>query len=599
MTSDLAPQAERKPALPVLINIGLSGTFAVMLSAWVSFIYMPPSGWYEGHSFMATTDWLFPYAKAAWQQTLNASQFINHLRDPLGSLSAFAWHFDHYHLSTPLIWRFTIVLLASSSAILASGLYTSSYLEAKSLLTHIRGRQLFKGTNAARKARQLTKRDLRKSGRGIEVSPKVSVSLESETKHFLLVGASGSGKTQILLSWIKQLLKQNTKMLLHDTKGDLTSSLPNDNFILLAPHDERTWGWDIAKDCQGIAAARELASRLIPEGKEPMWSNGAREILTGIIRSLQNQHKISWGWEDLRDAAFLDAQELKDLLDRVHPEGAKYIEVDPETGIPNKTSFSFLVSLWSNIGSLVGPLALAWGDLPEDRRISLTDWLADDDVEQRVLILQRSAEFDELSKAWIGAAIQLMANFAASPSLSDSRSRRVWLFLDEFAQMGKVKGFHQFLEVGRSRGIRSVIGLQDLEQLTELYGPEALKTWLNTIETKIVCRMNAGPSASFIVNELIGQREVSWVEHSKTYTHGGFFDDKQSSTNSSKQTKTATTPVLLPDFLERNLGPKSLRGEIKIRALLLLQGDVFQLDWPLTVWPEQRPGTVPAPWTKA
>ena len=599
MSSQLAPQAERKPQLPLIFNMCLSGTFAFLFSTWVAFTYVPPYGWFEDHAFSAPLDWLLPYTKDVWQQSIDAFSILDHANDPLRSLSYFTNFFEQYDLGFPLFWRFVIILTATLSAVLASRLYTSSYLDTHNLLKHIRGRQLFKGKAAVRKARKLNKNSIRTDGRGINISPKVSLSLLSEIKHFLLVGASGSGKTQILISWIKQLLQQKIKMVLHDTKGDITSSLPDDDFILLAPHDERTWGWDIAKDCIGIAAAHELAARLIPESKDPMWGNGAREILTGVIRSLQAKHATAWSWKDLRDTAYLGPQELKDLLVQFHPEGAKYIEVDPESGSANKTSFSFLVLLWSSIANLVAPLAMAWGEIPKDRQISLTEWLKNDDVEQRTLILQRSAEFDELSKAWVGAAVQLMANFAASPSLNDSSSRRVWLFLDEFAQMGKVKGFNQFLEVGRSRGIRTVIGLQDLEQLTELYGAEALKTWLNTIETKIVCRMNSGPSASFITKELIGEREVSWVEKTKTHTQGSFFDDKSASTNSSKQVKTATVSVILPDFLERYLGPKNIAGETKIRALLLLHGDVFQLDWSLTIWPEQRLGTVPAPWTKS
>ena len=43
----------------------------------------------------------------------------------------------------------------------------------------------------------------------------------------------------------------------------------------------------------------------------------------------------------------------------------------------------------------------------------------------------------------------------------------------------------------------------------------------------------------------------------------------------------------------------TIEGETKIRALALLEGDVYQFDWPLTIWPEQRLATIPAPWTRA
>ena len=327
-----------------------------------------------------------------------------------------------------------------------------------------------------------------------------------------------------------------------------------------------------------------------------MWTNGAREIFTGVIRALQLEHDDRWDWRHLRDTAFLAPNELQSLLLGVHPEGAHLIEVD-ERVVPNKTSFSFLVTLWSNIGSIISPLATAWADVPDERRVSLTEWLNDDQVERRTLVLQRSSEFSDLSEAWIGAAVQLMANYAASANFGDSPNRRIWLFLDEFAQLGQLKGFRQFLEVGRSRGIRCALGVQDLEQLSDLYGQEALKTWLNTIETKIICRMNAGPSANFIAEDLIGQREVAWTEKTVSWSSGSLRENRGSTRSVNKQTRTAVVPVILPDSLERDIGPREIGGETVIRALLLTGGNLFRLDWPITVWPERRPAALPANWT--
>jgi len=254
--------------------------------------------------------------------------------------------------------------------------------------------------------------------------------------------------------------------------------------------------------------------------------------------------------------------------------------------------------MWSNIGAIVAPLATAWADVPDERKVSLTAWLCENDNTRRALILQRSSEFSELSEAWIGAAIQLMSNFAASSAFGDSSNRRIWLFLDEFTQLGKLKGFQQFLEVGRSRGIRCAIGLQDFEQLSDLYGKEALNTWLNTIETKIICRMNAGPSANFIAKDLIGDREVSWKEQTTSKDSGSLFENRSATRSINEQTRTGMVPVILPDFLERQIGPIQVGGETKIRTLLLADGGLFQLDWPITSWPYRRASSEPATWTQ-
>lgn len=434
-------QLERKPTWPVIFNALFASIITAGIIGWTVFYQLPPMGWYDDHAFTTSTPWLFELMKASWDHAIASQSFIQYLQDPLKILQIFIHNIDRFDLVAPISWRLGFVGTGALIVALTVSFQTYIRLDKVDRLKHIRGRQLLKGRKATRKATQKQRKLIRNSGRGINLAPRVPISLETETKHFLLVGASGSGKTQTLRFWIDQVLQRQDKLLIHDTKGDMAASLPLDDFILLAPHDSRSWAWDIARDCTGAAAARELASRLIPLGNDPMWGNGAREILSGIIRSLQINYGNQWDWKMLHEGAFTSPPDLLSLLSENQLDGAKYIEVDEDTGAPTKTSFSFLVTMWSSIGAIVGPLAAAWGDVPNDRKISITAWLSEDDLTQRVLILQRSSEFSEFSKAWIGAAVQLMSNYAASTSFGDSTERRVWLFLDEFAQLGKLKGF--------------------------------------------------------------------------------------------------------------------------------------------------------------
>lgn len=596
--SRLISHLPRKPRGPIYRSGLVAGLVSICLVFWILFTIFPPTGWYQDNTFIADTDWLLDLLSAQSLQLRSAQDLIQLLFHWQAAVTDIFSPFEQYDLMGELLWRLTVVLLASLSAAFAAAFYRQKFLEPVDKLKHVRGRQLFKGNRAIRRARKAAKTEIKRSGQGIDIAPGIPMSQEAESKHTFIIGASGGGKTQILLSWIRQLLKRKDRMIIHDTKGDFTATLPEKDFVLLAPHDERSWAWDIAKDCIGLAAARELAARLIPTSKDPLWTNGASEILTGILRWLQKEYGESWTWADIQYLTFSEPAQIRTLLLKAYPEAAGYVDVDPNTGTPHKTSYSFLVTLWSHVGQVVSPLAAAWGNTPEEKRISLTAWLANEATDKPVLILQRSAEFSALSKAWIGAAVQLMANFAASPSLPESRSRRVWLLLDEFAQMGKLDGFQQFLEVGRSRGIRCVLGLQDLEQLAHLYGQESLKTWLNTIETKIICRMNAGPSTNFIAKDLIGEREVSSMEESTSHSHASPLDGKKASTSTSKHLRTAVIPILMASEFESNLGPVQVEGETRIRALLLGRGDLYQLDWPLTLWSEQRPATIPAKWLK-
>lgn len=575
-----------------IIGMIVGGTAA----AWASFYGLPPVGWHQGQPFTTTLPWLSELFEFGLDAAINSQPLAGHLLNPMVGVDRFIQHVDQFRLVVPLVVRIGIIVTLAVTTATLSAIYAYRTLEPVDRLKHLKGRRLYRGRRAVKEARKAHRKSVRTHGRGIEIAPGVPISLETETKHLMLVGASGSGKTQIILSWIKQVLHRGTKLIIHDTKGDMTAGLPTEDFILLAPHDARSWAWDIGADCRGLAAARELAAQLVPMGHEPLWPNGARSILTGLIRSLQITKGSTWFWPDLQDAVFADPEAILTRLENAGAEGARYLELDKD-GIPTKTSFSFLVTLWSHAGTVISPLAEAWRDTPNDRRVSLTEWLSGEDA-PRALIFQRSAQYADLSEAWIGAAVQMMANHVAGAGYGDSADRQIWMFLDEFAQLGELKGFHQFLEVGRSRGIRCVLGLQDLEQLTDIYGAEAQKTWLNTIETKIVCRMNGGPSARFIAEDLIGQRQIFWTEESISQTKTRWFEDGVDKVSESAQTHVELVPVLMPDDLERRIGAKKVAGVMVIRALLLSEGDVYELDWPIAHWPERRPGSEPADWTK-
>jgi len=592
MFSKKSPFEQTRPILPALFSGTVCTTFSIMASLALSFTTFPPMGWYLDKPFQTTPDWLWEAFINSLNTSLQQIGWIDVITHPQWLLLNAVGDLQQFDLSDVLAWRIGTIMVGGILAGLIAGLHAYLRSEPRDKLTHLRGRQFLTGKPAKRLFAQKENKNRTKRSRGLTLAPGVRVYDETLSKHTLLLGSSGGGKTQILLSLLRQLIDLNERVLLNDTKGDMTASLPTDDFILLAPHDERSWTWDIAQDCFGQLAAQELAASLIPETKDPMWSNGSREILTGVLRYLQTELGVSWGWKNILELCFSAPEELREKLEAAYPQGGRYIECDPDTGIPTKSSFGFLVGMWAAVGSTVGPLAMAWGDAPKEKTISLTQWLQAPKPSQNILVLQRSAAFPALSAAWMGAAMQIISNHVASPQMAEGSRRKLWFMLDEFAQFGKLTGFQQVLEVGRSKGVRCVLGVQAVEQISALYGHDECKTWLNNFEIKIIAKMSSGPSAKFVSEDLIGQREVSWVEVS---TSSSFWSEKGPTTN--KQSQRTTLPVVMPESLEKDLGAVRVDGETIIRALALVHGDVFRLDWPLTIWPQQRQGTSPAKWT--
>jgi type IV secretion system protein VirD4 len=80
----------------------------------------------------------------------------------------------------------------------------------------------------------------------------------------------------------------------------------------------------------------------------------------------------------------------------------------------------------------------------------------------------------------------------------------VLLFLDEFANIGKIPGFSTTLSLARGRGLSLVLGIQSLAQLEENYGKATAQTILSNCATKI-CLHGADVTTGKYVSESLGE----------------------------------------------------------------------------------------------
>lgn len=576
------PLLETRPTAPAVMLALLVGIISFAAMAAILFQGLPPMGWYNDHSFAATLNWLLPYMTGKYQDEWNAAFGMNPFsRLSWATRSAFTQTFLAFDLTSECLLRLAVALLTAITTGLMAGIAYYLATEPMDTVKHISGRRLWRGHTAIIQARQTLRKTIGLSGPGLFIAPGLTIGRSHEVEHIGIIGTTGAGKSVIARWLANQILMHGDKVIFHDTKGDVTASLITSDFMLAAPGDQRSYAWDVAADVTSVQDARELATRLIPDSHDPMWAAAAREVLTGIIVYLQRNSPRFWTWQDLFDAAFLPASQLVSLLESAYPSAARFVELTPE-GHPTRTSFGILVNTWAELASVVRPLADAWGKCPPAKRLSLRRWLMDSSNEYpKVLVLQRSPRYPALSAAWIGAAIDCIASTAASPELPDSQSRRIWLMLDEFPQLGRLRGFRQLLEVGRAKGIACVLAMQDFQQLLALYGDAEAKTILTLLGQKIIGHMPAGPSATMIADELIGKRDVAWDEVSTSYSDG--------KTTRTWQTHRATVPVVPVEQLERRLGVDR-KG---VRALLLGHGDVYELRWPLLFWPRQRAATQP------
>lgn len=449
---------------------------------------------------------------------------------------------------------------------------------------HIRGRRLLEGKAALDEAKRIARAE---SGglpenEDIHIHPEIRLSTNRMTMHGVLFGRVGSGKTTILIKMIAEIIAGRHKALIFDIKGDFTSKLwrKGGPVAILAPWDKRSLIWDIARDCRTRQDAARFASYLIKESKDPMWSAAARQLLVGFLVHLQMTRGEAWGWKDIADLLGTPEKELLAMMTAANPEAIRAVE---QTGT---TTTGILINL-SAFLSVIYDLADAWPERVAGRMFSVREWIFSEKTKRRAVLLGGNKEFGPLMTAFASALVAQAAAYVCSPRLADSRTRRLYFILDEFPQLGKVD-IEPLVAVGRSKGARVWLGLQDFGQLKKLYGQDTAQAITAMVGTLICAGAAPGETAKFIA-DMAGSREVERNSLS-TSVQGG------ASAVSTSQTWQRETIPVITESQASGLGP--VPGTREIRALLLNFGnDALILRWPFDTRPTITQPVVLADWT--
>ncbi|MBE7422043.1 MAG: type IV secretion system DNA-binding domain-containing protein [Zoogloeaceae bacterium] len=472
---------------------------------------------------------------------------------------------------------------------------------------HIRGRRYIEGKAALSAFTAASRREVEDEGEGIRLHPSLPpISIKREARHFLVFGGVGSGKTQTILPMMLAAQRRGDALFVYDNKGDFTAKLPDMpgvfkdkagkmvrrtiHPVILAPWDTRSAVWDIASDVNDKAAAREFAAAIVPESKSsPMWSSAARQVLTGCLIELQQTKPGAWGFRDLAGLCFRGAiEEYQETMKRYFPEGLMAV------GASNVTSLGILINMQAFL-SPVADLAEAWPERPSpDRRFSLRDWLKRERPIRRVVIVQGNGRFEQLAQGFAKSLFTLAAQTITDPAaVGESPSRRLWVFLDEFPQMGEMSRVAPMLEVGRSKGVRVVLGVQDIAQLKHVYGAERASAWQSLVANQIVCQLQPGATSKFVAEEIIGDREIERIAVSSSTGGGtaGIFSPGGTQTSNIVR---ESRPVVLPSELQSKLGPRK-KG---VAVLWLGYSDALNITIPYTSVPDAREAVRLADWCR-
>lgn len=362
-------------------------------------------------------------------------------------------------------------------------------------------------------------------------------------RHFAIMGQTGSGKTTALRMLMGSALngriaESPPRALVFDPKREALPILrgigiPATRIHILNPFDARGEAWDLAKDVRTEAQAVQLGVMLVPNEQysaSPYFHQAAQELVIELIKSLQSLGK-PWALNDILEAASTRERLIETLS--ITQEGQQVVDrhLTPKA---EQTTASVLSTLSAKL-RLFHPVARIWARC--ERSISLTDWLRETDI----LVLGSDEAHADVLRPINEMIFQRAAQLIDRLPERKEGEPQTWVFLDEARAIGKLDGLNQLLIKGRSRGVRVVLGFQDLDGLSSVYGEAAVHEMLGECSNMGVLRIESTRACEW-ASKRFGEYYQTFANKSTQYGSGA--------ATYSYGESTQLAPMVLPSYFK-------------------------------------------------
>lgn len=298
------------------------------------------------------------------------------------------------------------------------------------------------------------------------------------SRHILLIGGTGTGKTNLFYHIVRQLKEKMTAsdvMMIFDSKGDFCDKFydPSKDSIIgnsakyrkdsakWSIHNEITAdGWDSVSISQNVSEiCKSFFARRMENNNNPFFPAAASDLLGALMISFIRKG-LKFTNADLQYA--LDTMTAKDFHDTFSAHKdlqtiSTYI--DPRAASQSQGVLSEVYSTMRDI--LTGVFGEA-GDFSMRRFIRAK--------QGRTVFL----EYDLAIGDVLAPVYSLLFDLALKEALGRTKSQgNVYMIADELKLLPRLRHLDDGINFGRSLGLKILAGLQSIKQLDAIYDKEA------------------------------------------------------------------------------------------------------------------------------
>lgn len=418
------------------------------------------------------------------------------------------------------------------------------------LVTTLAGLDLFEGVKRKKRGAQLVSasvlkkltKERKKSVKQITVGD-VPIPVWTETSHLLLVGSTGTGKSNGQNEILQAAISRGDRVIIVDPDGQSLSKYWKEDDRILNPFDTRGEKWSAFGEIQRESDFDRVAFAMIPcsQGDDETWRARARTMLSELMQAMSTSgeevtpSRLMWWVSEASRADLAPMLHGRSSAALLQPDAGKFLDsvrgVLSEYIRPHQRHPSGSFTLHNWIKREKGNLFLTWrDDQLRTLRPLITCWL----------------------------------DLLVSSTLSnESQDRPMWIFIDELGSLEQLGGLEAALTKGRKHGIRVVACLQSTSQLIDIYGKSKSETLRSCFRNLLVLGGSAtDPDTAEALSRGLGESETEEREVSIART------GPRRSTTESKQVRKSR--LVLPSEIQSlpvNTGYLKLAGEFPVASI--------------------------------
>lgn len=331
--------------------------------------------------------------------------------------------------------------------------------------------------------------------RWLPFGPSYRIPKRLEASHILMMGDTGSGKSNAIRRLLRQVRERGESAIVYDPAMDFVSEFysPARGDLILNPLDQRCPYWSLGNEIDRDETATTIGAAFLPEKEyeKEFFTDGPRRILAHLLkRRPQPRDLLSMMSDPSRIEFAVKGTPLAALLD---------------SGAPAQRA-----GVLASLNMVADSLEL----LPEWEHtrptFATTEWYAN---RNRWVFLTSTPTYRTkilpLQSVWLDLFIVRMMGYC-----EDQTAKPVWFVLDELASLNKLPQLHTAVTENRKYSNPVVLGFQGRSQLEKRYGQDA-EAMLSQPATKLFFKTTE-PRAAKWISDAIGEIEVERLKESRS-----------------------------------------------------------------------------------